>query len=130
MLFRSMRVPARKVEEMLQAMQETLSLDVPVGEEQTSLEELLEDKASPAPSERTERELRRAAVSQWLSMLNPREAGILKLRFGIGGGDPRTLDQAGRAFRVTRERARQIQVSALKKLRGSPRFEAMRDYLG
>jgi RNA polymerase primary sigma factor len=67
-------------------------------------------------------------VRRWLKTLGRRESEILRLRFGLGEGPPRTLDQVGRRFRVTRERARQIQLTALKKLRHSPQYKTMQDY--
>lgn len=128
-LAKILRMPERKVKRLMMAMQEPVSLEVPVGEEGgESLEDFIEDKAAPAPSEHIEGEFRRDEVRRWLNVLDEREAKVLELRFGIGYESPRTLDQIGQEFHVTRERARQIQLQALRKLRNSSQFRMMQDY--
>ncbi|HXT00011.1 MAG TPA: sigma-70 family RNA polymerase sigma factor [Elusimicrobiota bacterium] len=120
---------ARKVQDLQLAMQEPVSLAHTTGsEEENSLEGLLEDKTTPVPHARAEESLRRDEIWKWINHLDKREAGVLKMRFGLDGGSPRSLEEVGKALHVTRERARQIQFQALAKLRDSPGFERMRDY--
>jgi len=123
------RMSARKVQDLQLAMQEPVSLAHVTGaEEENSLEGLLEDKTTPVPHARAEASLRRDEIWKWINHLDKREAGVLKMRFGLDGGSPRSLEEVGKALHVTRERARQIQFQALAKLRDSPGFERMRDY--
>ena len=120
---------ALKIQELQAAMQEPVSLAHQVGEDgDGSLEGLLEDKALPAPHAAAEESIRRDEIWKWMSQLDKREAGVLTMRFGLDGSSPRSLDEVGRALRVTRERARQIQLQALSKLRESPHSERMKDY--
>lgn len=127
---RRLRMSRRGVEELLSAAQETISLATPAGEDQEgTLEDVLMDPRGAAPDDRAERLSLRREIDAWLKTLSPREAGILRMRFGFDADTPATLDQVGRTFHVTRERARQIQLEALKKLRESPRSEEMRAYL-
>lgn len=120
---------ARKVQALQLAMQEPVSLaHVTGGDDESSLEGLLEDKTTPVPHKRAEESLRRDEIWKWISHLDKREAGVLRMRFGLDGGSPRSLEEVGKALHVTRERARQIQFQALNKLRDSPGFERMRDY--
>ncbi|MFI5348174.1 MAG: RNA polymerase sigma factor RpoD/SigA [Elusimicrobiota bacterium] len=124
-----MGVSARKVQDLQLAMQEPVSLAHTTGtEDESSLEGLLEDKSTPVPHKRAEESMRRDEVWKWIGHLDKREAGVLKMRFGLDGGSPRSLEEVGRALHVTRERARQIQFQALNKLRESPGFERMKDY--
>jgi RNA polymerase primary sigma factor len=120
---------ARKIAALQLAMQEPVSLAHTTGEEdEGTLEGLLEDKSAPAPQQRAEESFRRDEIWKWISYLDKREAGVLRLRFGLDGGSPRSLEEVGRVLHVTRERARQIQFQALNKLRESPGLERMRDY--
>jgi RNA polymerase primary sigma factor len=117
------------VQDLQLAMQEPVSLAHTTGaEDENSLEGLLEDKTTPVPHQRAEESLRRDEIWKWISHLDKREAGVLKMRFGLDGDFPRSLEEVGKALHVTRERARQIQFQALAKLRESPGFERMRDY--
>ena len=126
---RRLGLSAQKVQQLQLAMQEPVSLANATGEEdESSLEVLLEDKTAPTPHKRVEESLRRDEIWKWISHLDKREAGVLKMRFGLDGGSPRSLEEVGRALHVTRERARQIQFQALNKLRESPGMERMRDY--
>jgi RNA polymerase sigma factor (sigma-70 family) len=126
---RRMKVPHGKVSELMTAMQVPLSLASPVGDEADfSLGDNLEDRTTPEPQQHGGAQLRKDEVWKWISTLEKREAGVLTLRFGLDGGSPRSLDEVGRVFRVTRERARQIQAQALDKLRSGPGFERLRDY--
>jgi RNA polymerase primary sigma factor len=121
---------ARKIQELQLAMQEPVSLTNAAVEDESgnSLEVLLEDKTAPAPQKRVEEAFRRDEIWKWISHLDKREAGVLRMRFGLDGESPRSLEEVGRALHVTRERARQIQFQALNKLRESPGLERMRDY--
>jgi RNA polymerase sigma factor (sigma-70 family) len=123
------RASGRKVREIQLAMREAVPLSPAADEDgEGGLDAVLVDTTAPAPQRRAEEALRRDAIWKWMSSLDKREAGVLRMRFGLDGGSPRSLDDVGRAFRVTRERARQIQLEALDKLRGSPASASMRDY--
>ncbi|MBI3552702.1 MAG: sigma-70 family RNA polymerase sigma factor [Elusimicrobia bacterium] len=127
---RRLRMSGRQISEVVKAMQDQVSLATPVGgaEEEFTLADTLVDTMSAPPHGRIEEKFRRTDVARWLSCLNEREAGILTMRYGLGTGEPATLDEVGRAYRVTRERVRQLEAAALKKLRTSPLSEQMRDY--
>ncbi|MEK7390013.1 MAG: sigma-70 family RNA polymerase sigma factor [Elusimicrobiota bacterium] len=119
----------RKLQELQLAMQEPLSLAQPTdGDGENLLETFLEDKTAPLPQTLIENSIRRDEVWKWLSHLDTREASVLRLRFGLDGGTPRSLGEVGRTFRVTRERVRQIQLQALAKLKDSAGSRRMRDY--
>ncbi|HVE14391.1 MAG TPA: sigma-70 family RNA polymerase sigma factor [Elusimicrobiota bacterium] len=126
---KGLRLSESKVKELLLAMQEPVSLALPSGEEgEGSLEDVVEDRVLPGPHDQVEERLRRERVHDWLEVLDEREAQVIKLRFGLGENSEHTLDQVGRMFRITRERARQIQAQALRKLRSSSQYSNMRDY--
>ncbi|PIR17794.1 MAG: hypothetical protein COV48_08285 [Elusimicrobia bacterium CG11_big_fil_rev_8_21_14_0_20_64_6] len=111
-------------------MQEPVSLATPIGEDEDSyLEDFIEDKTTAAPSNTASSFLRKTEIEKVLSSLTDREAKIIKLRFGIDSGYPRTLEEVGRIFRVTRERVRQIEAKAIRKLRHPSRSKGLRDYL-
>ncbi|NNN05105.1 MAG: sigma-70 family RNA polymerase sigma factor [Elusimicrobia bacterium] len=115
---------------VLKIMQEPVSLATPIGEDEDSyLEDFIEDKTTAAPSNSAGTFLRRAEIEKVLSTLTDREAKIIKLRFGIDSGYPRTLEEVGRIFRVTRERVRQIEAKAVRKLRHPSRSKSLRDYM-
>jgi RNA polymerase primary sigma factor len=123
-----MSVP--KTEELLRCLQDPVSLAAPAGEDkEASFEEFLEDREAPQPGQSTNDELRKGDVKDWLDMLEPRESEVLSMRYGLDGKDPRTLEEIGKTFHVSRERVRQIQRQAIEKLRHSSRSEMMRDYL-
>ncbi len=127
---RSLHISMDKVKNVLKIMQEPVSLSTPIGEDEDSyLEDFIEDKAGPAPSMSATTFLRRGEVEKVLQTLTDREAKIIKLRFGIDSGYPRTLEEVGRIFRVTRERVRQIEAKAIRKLRHPSRSKSLRDYL-
>jgi len=127
---RSLHISMDKVKNVLKIMQEPVSLATPIGEDEDSyLEDFIEDKAGQAPSNSATTFLRRTEVEKILSTLTDREAKIIKLRFGIDSGYPRTLEEVGRIFRVTRERVRQIEAKAIRKLRHPSRSKSLRDYL-
>ena len=127
---RSLHISMDKVKNVIKIMQEPVSLATPIGEDEDSyLEDFIEDKAGVAPSNAATAYLRRGEVDKVLSTLTDREAKIIKLRFGIDSGYPRTLEEVGRVFRVTRERVRQIEAKAIRKLRHPSRSKSLRDYL-
>ncbi len=127
---RSLHISMDKVKNVLKIMQEPVSLATPIGEDEDSyLEDFIEDKTGAAPSNSAITFLRRGEVEKVLSTLTDREAKIIKLRFGIDSGYPRTLEEVGRIFRVTRERVRQIEAKAIRKLRHPSRSKSLRDYL-
>ena len=120
-----------KVKNVLKIMQEPVSLSTPIGEDEDSyLEDFIEDRATGAPSNSASTFLRRGEVEKVLCTLTDREAKIIKLRFGIESGYPRTLEEVGRIFRVTRERVRQIEAQALSRLRHPAIRRKLREYLG
>ena len=119
-----------KVKHVLKIMQEPISLATPIGEDEDSyLEDFIEDQGGPVPSNAAEMFLRQKEVEKVLATLTEREGKIIKLRFGIGTGFPRTLEEVGRIFRVTRERVRQIESKAIRKLRHPSRSRALKDYM-
>ncbi len=127
---RALHISMDKVKNVLKIMQEPVSLATPLGEDDDSyLEDFIEDKSGPAPSNIATDYLRKAEVEKILSTLTDREAKVIKLRFGIDTGYPRTLEEVGRVFRVTRERVRQIEAKAVRKLRHPSRSKPLRDYL-
>ncbi len=126
---RRLRMSAVKMRDLQVAMQEPVSLAHQVNDDgENSLEGLLEDRSAPPPQAAAEDAIRRDEIWKWMSKLDKREAGVLTMRFGLDGSSPRSLDEVGRALRVTRERARQIQLQALTKLRESPHCDRMKDY--
>lgn len=119
-----------KVKNALKIMQDPISLATPIGEDEDShLEDFIEDKTGLPPSHAALDLLRRREVTKILDTLTEREAKIIKLRFGIESGYPRTLEEVGKIFRVTRERVRQIEAKAIRKLRHPSRSKMLRDYL-
>jgi RNA polymerase primary sigma factor len=119
-----------KVKNALKIMQDPISLATPIGEDEDShLEDFIEDKTGLPPSHAALDLLRRREVTKILDTLTDREAKIIKLRFGIESGYPRTLEEVGKIFRVTRERVRQIEAKAIRKLRHPSRSKMLRDYL-
>lgn len=127
---KALRLSVEKVRGILRIMQDPVSLATPVGEEEDSyLEEFIQDEASPEPSEGAQDFLRHREVERALSTLSEREAQIIRLRFGIGTGYPRTLEELGRIFNVTRERVRQIEAKAIRKLRHPSRSRVLKEYL-
>ncbi len=122
--------PVEKVRDILRISQDPLSLDSPVGEEdESNLGDFIEDQNAQAPVEVAARHLLSAAVSEVLFELSDREQEVVRLRFGLDDGRPRTLEEVGRQFGVTRERIRQIEAKTLAKLRHPHRSDRLRDYL-
>ena len=125
-----MEVPPERVREILKVAQEPVSLETPIGEEEDShLGDFIEDRNAPAPPDAATAQLRREEVARALGTLNDRERRVLQLRFGIDDGRSRTLEEVGRDFGVTRERIRQIEAKALRKLRHPSRSRQLRDFL-
>jgi RNA polymerase primary sigma factor len=108
--------------------QQPVSLEKPIGEEEDSeLGELVEDSSAESPFEIVSENMRRENVTRALSALPQREREVIELRFGLGGGRPKTLEEVGEAFHVTRERIRQIETHTLKKLGSLPEAQGLRD---
>jgi len=121
--------PAR-VREIMRISQDPLSLDSPVGEEDDSnLADFIEDQHAEAPAEMAARTMLNSAVEEALEELNDREQAVVRMRFGLDDGQPRTLEEVGREFGVTRERIRQIESKTLAKLRHPQHSQKLRDYL-
>ena len=130
-LDRQLRRAAAKVRRILRIAQEPMSLETPVGAEESSvMADFIVDESAPAPAEQASRQLLREQVQSALSILTDREREVLEMRFGLKDGQDHTLEEVGQHFRVTRERIRQIEAKALRKLRHPTRSRALRDYLG
>ena len=126
----AMDIGPEKVEEILKISQEPVSLETPIGEEEDShLGDFIEDRNAPAPADAASFQLLKEQVSEVLDTLTDREGRVLKLRFGLEDGRSRTLEEVGREFGVTRERIRQIEAKALRKLRHPTRSRKLRDFL-
>ena len=123
-------VTPEKVREILKIAQDPVSLETPIGEEEDShLGDFVEDNESPAPSDSASYSLLREQLCNILHTLTPREEQVIKLRFGLEDGRPRTLEEVGKQFQITRERIRQIEAKALRKLRHPSRSKTLKDYL-
>ena len=117
-LARSMKIPVSKIKEIAQYDQGTTSIDQPVGEEgESSIVDIMEDMSAVSSFDQVNAILRSERIYELLEKMNPREKEILELRFGLNNGDTKTLNEAAQIFGITRERVRQIEASALKKLR-------------
>ena len=125
-----MEIPVERVREILKISQEPVSLETPIGEEEDShLGDFIEDEEALAPAEAASFFLLREQLADVLSTLTPREKKVLELRFGLEDGHSRTLEEVGQVFGVTRERIRQIEAKALRKLRHPSRSKKLKDYL-
>ena len=123
-------ITADKVRDIMKIAQDPVSLETPIGEEEDShLGDFVEDLDSPAPSESASYSLLREQLCNVLHTLTEREEAVIKLRFGLEDGRPRTLEEVGKKFKITRERIRQIEAKALRKLRHPSRSKALKDYL-
>jgi RNA polymerase primary sigma factor len=126
----AMEIGPQKVEEILKISQEPVSLETPIGEEEDShLGDFIEDRSAQAPADAASFQLLKEQVSEVLDTLTDRESRVLQLRFGLEDGRSRTLEEVGREFGVTRERIRQIEAKALRKLRHPSRSRKLRDFL-
>ncbi len=127
---KEMNMPVEKVREILKIAQEPVSLETPIGEEEDShLGDFIPDEGASEPSEAASFTLLKEQLMDVLSTLTPREEKVLKLRFGIEDGRTRTLEEVGKEFNVTRERIRQIEAKALRKLRHPSRSKKLKDFL-
>ena len=119
-----------KVRSILKIMQDPISLTTPIGEDEDSyLEDFIEDKQGPSPSRSAVEFLKKQEIENVLAMLSTREAEIIRMRFGISTGYPRTLEDVGKLFNVTRERVRQIEAKAIRKMRHPSRSKRLKEYL-
>ena len=126
---KTLRLSVEKVKSVLKIMQDPISLSTPIGEDEDSnLEDFIEDKNGPNPTSAAVDFLRKQEVADVLATLSEREAKIISLRFGIDSGYPRTLEEVGKMFNVTRERVRQIEAKAIRKLRHPSRTKLLKDY--
>ncbi|MDA8066026.1 MAG: RNA polymerase sigma factor RpoD [Thermaerobacter sp.] len=125
-----MDLSVERVREIMKVAQEPVSLETPIGEEEDShLGDFIEDEEAPAPAEAASFLLLKEQLEQVLDTLTPREERVLRLRFGLDDGRARTLEEVGQVFGVTRERIRQIEAKALRKLRHPSRSKKLKDYL-
>ena len=126
-----MGVPEEKVIEIQKIAQDPVSLETPIGEEEDShLGDFIEDNSAASPAEKAESRMLREQLLQVLDTLTPRENEVLLMRYGLRDGRPKTLEEVGKEFNVTRERIRQIEAKALRKLRHPNRTKRLRDYIG
>ena len=126
-----LEIPVEKVVEIQKIAQDPVSLETPIGEEEDShLGDFIQDDDSPAPHDAASYTLLKEQLEEVMNTLTPREAKVLKLRFGLEDGKSRTLEEVGKEFNVTRERIRQIEAKALRKLRHPSRSKKLRDYMG
>jgi len=127
---KGMEISSDRVREILKLSQMPISLEMPIGEEEDShLGDFIEDKATPPPADAASQELLKAQLNKILSELTDRERRVILLRFGLEDGRARTLEEVGKEFNVTRERIRQIEAKALRKLRHPSRSRKLKDYL-
>ena len=126
-----LHLPLEKVEEVMRIGQEPISLETPVGEEDDShLGDFIQDDDASQPAEEASYTLLREQLEEVLKTLTPREEEVLRMRFGLIDGKPHTLEEVGKKFDVTRERIRQIEAKALRKLRHPSRSKVLKDFLG
>ena len=125
-----LEMPVEKVREIMRVAQEPVSLETPIGEEEDShLGDFIPDEDAPAPSDVASHTMLKEQLAEVLSTLTPREEKVLRLRFGLEDGRSRTLEEVGKEFNVTRERIRQIEAKALRKLRHPSRSKKFKDFL-
>jgi len=129
-LQRKLRRAAQKVRKIMRISQEPMSLEMPIGQEDSSLlGDFIEDDKIPGPVDAASRQLLKEQIRSALDVLSDREREVLEMRFGLQDGQDHTLEEVGRHFGVTRERIRQIEAKALRKLRHPTRSRQLRDYL-
>ena len=123
-------MPVDKVREILRVAQEPVSLETPIGEEEDShLGDFIQDEDTPAPADAASQTILREVIERELHTLTPREEHVIKLRFGLYDGRTRTLEEVGKEFDITRERIRQIEAKALRKLRHPSRARHLKGFL-
>ena len=126
---KEMSISESKVREIIKIAQEPVSLETPIGEEEDShLGDFIEDENAPAPAEVASNAMMREQLQEVLHTLTPREEKVIRLRFGLEDGQAHTLEEVGKEFNVTRERIRQIEAKALRKIRHPGRSKKLRDY--
>ena len=127
---KELNMPIDKVGEIMKIAQEPVSLETPIGEEEdSSLQDFIQDNETPAPQDAATFRLLKEQLVEVLGTLTPREEKVLRLRFGLDNGRARTLEEVGKEFNVTRERIRQIEAKALRKLRHPSRSKKLKDFL-
>ena len=127
---KAMGISENKVRDIIKIAQEPVSLETPIGEEEDShLGDFIQDDEAPAPAEAASHALMKEQLWEVLDTLTPREEKVLRLRFGLDDGHQRTLEEVGKEFNVTRERIRQIEAKALRKLRHPSRSKKLKDYI-
>ena len=126
----AMEIPVERVREVMKISMDPVSLETPIGEEEDShLGDFIQDEQVMVPADAATYTLLREQLTEVLETLTEREQKVLRLRFGLDDGRPRTLEEVGRDFNVTRERIRQIEAKALRKLRHPSRSRKLKDYL-
>lgn len=126
----AMNLEPSKIREIIKISQEPTSLETPVGDDDESrLGDFIQDLSAPSPYDSASRELLKEHLEEVLSTLSLREKRVLTMRFGLDGGRPKTLEEVGREFKVTRERIRQIEAKAIRKLKHPSRSKKLKDYL-
>jgi len=123
---KKLKVPTRKVEDVFRAIQDPIALQTPVGDEDTELEDFIGDKNSPSPYNDTEEREISTYIKKVLGTLTPKEERVIRMRFGIGVDRDHTLEEVGRHLTITRERVRQIEAKALRKLKHPSRLKALK----
>ena len=127
---KELNIPVERVREIIRISQDPVSLETPIGEEEDShLGDFIPDDDAPAPAEAASLTLLKEQLNEVLDTLTEREAKVLRLRFGLEDGRQRTLEEVGKEFNVTRERIRQIEAKALRRLRHPSRSKKLRDFL-
>ena len=125
-----LNMSVEKVRDIMKIAQDPVSLETPIGEEEdTHLGDFIPDNDSPAPADAASQTLLREQLNDVLNTLTPREAQVLRLRFGLDDGQTRTLEEVGKQFNITRERIRQIEAKALRKIRHPSRSKRLKDFL-
>jgi RNA polymerase primary sigma factor len=125
-----MGMPVDKVREIMKIAQDPVSLETPIGEEEDShLGDFIQDEDTPAPADAASQTILREVIERELHTLTPREEHVIKLRFGLYDGRTRTLEEVGKEFDITRERIRQIEAKALRKLRHPSRARHLKGFL-
>lgn len=127
---KKMKLPVSKIRKIMKIAQVPVSLETPIGDDgDSSLKDFIKDKGTLLPDDMFIRNNRKEKIEEALKSLNEREAAVLKMRYGLGSGNEHTLEEVGQKFRITRERVRQIEAKALRKLRGPRRAAKLESLL-